>query len=51
MMTAPVGVLSDIGYSGNTRQPLGLHKLEELLPHGGEIDQVLRMTEILLGNL
>ena len=51
MVAAPVAVLADIGYTGNTLQLLGRDEGEELFPHGCQIDEVARLAEVLLRNL
>ena len=51
MMSAPVLIQSDIGYTCDTDQFLGFYECEELLPHGCKIDQVPTLTEVFLCNL
>ena len=51
MMAAPVGIQSDICYTSDTHEFLWGYESEELTPHGGEVDEVTRLSEVLLGNL
>ena len=47
-MTAPVGVITDIGYTWDSNQSVWINKAKEFLPHRSEIGEVLRLTKIFL---
>ena len=50
-MSAPIGIVADVGNACHCFQAAGLHKREELLPHRSEVDQMVGGTEIFLCNL
>ena len=50
-MAAPVAVQADISHTSDTLQLLCRDLLEELLPHGSEVDQVARLSQIFLSDL
>jgi hypothetical protein len=50
-MAAPVGIQSNICDSSDTHEFLWGYKPEELTPHRCQIDQMSRLSQILLGNL
>ena len=51
VVTAPVGVVADVGYPCHGLDALRLHVVEELLPHRCEVHQVVGSAEILLCDL
>ena len=51
MVAAPVAVLADVGHTSHASQPLRLYIAEKLLPQGSQVDQVARLSGVLLRNL
>ena len=50
-MTAPVGIITDIGYARDTYQFARIDESKEFLPHRCKIGEVLALSQIFLGNL
>ena len=50
-MPTPVGIVTDVGNACDSFESAWVYKTKELLPHRGEIGEMLRLSEVFLGNL